>query len=69
MSSNEAVPDLSDRNVHSVIVAQAAAVFGCSTTNAYSRVKDGQWPTVNVGRRKFVPASWLRRELDIETKS
>ena len=66
MSNKSTVPDLSDRNVHSVTVAQAAEIFGCSTTNAYSRVKDGQWPTVSVGRRKFVPASFLRRQLDIE---
>ena len=69
MKSEKTAPDLSDRSVHSLTVKEAAAVFGCSTTNAYQRVADGSWPTVAVGRRKFVPASFIRRQLDIETKS
>lgn len=69
MTKNSPSPDVTDRTVHSLTIPQAADIFGCSRTSAYARVRAGDWPTVSVGRRKFVPASFVRRELGIELRA
>ena len=69
MSDKTPSPDVADRTVHSLTIPQAAEVFGCSRTNAYARVRAGDWPVVAVGRRKFVPASFVRKALGIELRA
>ncbi len=69
MNEQIAKPDITDHRVHSLTIPQAADIFGCSRTNAYARVRAGDWPTVSVGRRKFVPASFVRRQLGIELRA
>ena len=39
-----------------------------SRTTAYAAIRSGEWPSIRVGRRIVVPASWVRDQLGIETR-
>jgi hypothetical protein len=43
------------------------AIGGLSRGSSYEAAKRGEIPTIEIGRRKAVPTSWLRSRLGIES--
>lgn len=47
-------------------VDQVAAILGISRASAYNAVRDGQIPSIELGRRKLVPTAALRSMLGLD---
>lgn len=65
MPRQSAPADLYDQSLASLTVMETAAAFRVSRNLAYSRARSGEWPTIRVGRRILIPASWVREQLGI----
>jgi excisionase family DNA binding protein len=58
-------PDLTDRTLATVTIDETAAVFRVGRTTVYAKVRSGEWPSIRVGRRVLIPASWVRDQLGV----
>lgn len=63
------MPDLASPSVVALKVTEAAHFMRVSRNHAYAQVQSGAWPSVRVGRRRLVPASFIRQSLGVETRS
>ena len=62
-------PDLSDPTLAAVTIPEAAVLLRLSKKHCYLMTQSGAIPTVRIGERSLVvPASWLRRELQVKMR-
>jgi hypothetical protein len=52
-----------------VSVPVAARLLGISKTRAWESVWGGQWPSLQVGRRRLVPVGWLAQQLAVPVET
>ena len=52
-----------------ISVAQAGRLLGISQGHAYKATRDGDIPTVRIGRSLRVPTAWIRRVLQLEEQA
>ena len=63
-SASRTVPLPEDRPT--LTVDEAAAIIGIGRATAYIAVKNGQLPSITVGRRVLIPTAALRRILELD---
>ena len=51
---------------HTISVTDAAKALGISRAAAYQGVKNGDIPSIKVGKRYTIPRAWLTRVLQTE---
>lgn len=60
--------DLDPRTRPTLTVDETAAVLGIARSTAYESVRNGEIPSIKVGRRRLVPTAALRRLLELDAE-
>ena len=57
---------LCDARLHVPLWPDAARALGLGRWSAYDQARRGKIATIEIGHRKRVPTSWLRRQFSLE---
>ena len=55
--------DTTDRKPLTISVTEAARLLGISRATAYAAVRNGDIPSINIGKRRMIPRTWLITQL------
>jgi excisionase family DNA binding protein len=67
--ANAIVASVETPDEPTISVAEAGRLLGISQGHAYKATRDGDIPTVRIGRSLRVPTVWVRRVLQLEEKA